>query len=53
MPPIAIMIIHPTVEKALLPPGQKEVLTLLADPLAAALHQEVLLRRDRLLPQAG
>ena len=53
MPLTAIMIIHTTGGKNLLPPGhQEKVLTLLADPLVAAPRQEVL-RRDRLLPRAG
>ena len=52
MLPTEIMIIHLTGGTNLLPPGQEEVLTLLADPLAVAPRQEVL-RRDRLLPRVG
>jgi len=47
------MIIHPTVEKALLPLGQEELLTLLADPLVVVEVHPGILHQDPLLPQAG
>ena len=52
MSPTATMINHHTGETALPPLGQGEVLTLPADPSAAAVHLEALLR-NRVLPQAG
>ena len=50
MSPTATTINHPTEGITLLPPGQEEVLTPLADPLVAVLE---VLRQARLLPQAG
>ena len=52
MSPTETTINHPTGGITLLPPGQEEVLTPLADPLVAVVQLEVL-RQARLLPQAG